>query len=1074
MEEDEDDIWDYKSIKKVKRSEGKPKRGAKYHQKNLAIKQPSNSSQDKGKRKTPTKVRKRQKTPQKKNKESSSLTKTNQTPTRPQGVCPNCQVPLACLGILSPTWHVTECIEAWLQPTVDCPEGLSCDSTIENHYREFSHHRLALARCTNLTKSEECTENQEENKIARKELKFPEEFVPNLKKISTAEEVGSEVKDDNRSDAESEDLLSQRSLSDILDAVQSDSDIDKVSSDEGSDENEDEGLVSSLLPDEDGDSLQAESTLCFSTEEDELKDLQKLESQDIFGNYDNTLCFSSQDETFGKNETCKQNEKTQNSKRKSSSPVKISPRKKNKTHEKKSDDVLFSSDKDGKQLDNLVMENTSCLKTQKSGGTKNSLSKEEVCLYISDSDSDFKDCESSASLSQKMQWARILTPQKCSQNSGSSQKHSGRKSLSQKSTSSKKSSAKKRKSLPANSMTSQKSEEKKNGLPPKPNSGKKRKEQSDIKITSDCNSALKIHSKTQGKRSQSVTTTQDISVMNGHKSNKQTSLTSFFYGKNVRSSASGTSVQQQVTFTSIVSDSDMETCTLITESSEFVTSRVSRSALDEVTNKVNSSTCQEAVPSQEGIGGLRRSQRKLGDSKTIIDKKNSSNTVVTNISSGMGSGFGSLKTRPTKLGNMDSQITNKNLAVESSKPNAMEFLMSKQDRKSKPKAVEKSVKEVKVSELTIPSAEGQQSKPSSYSKKNCPFYKKIPDTGFTVDAFSYGVIPGCRGYILSHFHYDHYIGMTKSFSQPIYCSKITANLVISKIKVNESNVHALPMNKPCVVDGVELTFLEANHCPGSVLILFKLKDGRVFLHTGDFRADPSMEKYPPLVGVRISQLYLDTTYCNPTYAFPSQREVIEFTVNLVQNELQRNPKTLIVCGSYTIGKERVFIAVAEALKCKICVLRDKKNILDCLEDDSLRKKLSLNFNDSCLHVLPMGKLKPKALMEHSEKLTVQYQNILALEPTGWTFSKINSLQEIRPKYNRDGIKIYGIPYSEHSSYLELERFVQFIKPSKIIPTVNVGNPASRAKMNKIFQQWQQQTPKAVKKNTQTSISSWAM
>ncbi|XP_062610123.1 DNA cross-link repair 1A protein-like [Saccostrea cucullata] len=1010
MDEDEDDIWDYKSIKKVKQSVGKPKRAAaKHKKKNPSNKQQSNSSQDKRKRKTPTKVRNSQKTPQKKTKESPIESKTSQTLTRPQGVCPNCQVPLACLGILSPTWHVTECMEAELQPKADCPEGLSCDSTIESHYREYSHYRLALARCT---KREECIENQEENKIARKELKFAEECVPNQEKISKAEENRSQINDDNRSDGGSEDLLSQRSLSDILDAAQSDSDIDRVSSDEESDD--DEGLVSSLLPEEEEEDggLQTESTMCFSTEEDDAKDLQRLEEKDIFGNCDNTLCFSSQDETCGKNEICEQNKKMQKSKRKSLSPMKASPRKKNKIQEKKADNELCTSIGNNKQHDHVGMEKANSLKAKKLESPKNTLNKEEVCLYISDSDSDFEDCESTASLSQKMQWARILTPQRCSQNSGSSQKHSGRKSLSQKSTSSKKSSVRKRQSLPTNLKTSQKSAEK-NGLPPKPNSGKKKKGQSGIKLIpskqiSEGNMSLGIHSKSQGKQSQLEKTTHDSSVINGHKGNKQTSLTSFFFGKNLRSSASGTSVEQQVTFTTLVSDSDIETSTVTTKKSEFVTSRVSRNALDEVTNKVNGSTSQEVVPSEEGFGVLRRSQRKLADSKTIVDKNNSSSSVLTNISSALDSGFGSSKGTATKLSNVDSHKTNKNLTLESSKQNAMEILMSKQDKKGKPKAVEKSVKEVKVSELTVPSAESQQSKPNNYSKKNCPFYKKVPDTGFTVDAFSYGVVPGCRGYILSHFHYDHYMGMTKSFSQPIYCSKITANLVISKIKVNESFVHALPMNKPCVVDGVELTFLEANHCPGSVLILFKLKDGRVFLHTGDFRADPSMEKYPPLVGVRISQLYLDTTYCNPTYAFPSQKEVIAFTVNLVQNELQRNPRTLIVCGSYTIGKERVFIAVAEALQCKICVLRDKKNILDCLEDDSLRRKLSLNFNDSCLHVLPMGKLKPNALLEHSEKLTVRYKNILALEPTGWTFSKINSLQEIKPKYNRDGIKIYGM------------------------------------------------------------------
>lgn len=219
-------------------------------------------------------------------------------------------------------------------------------------------------------------------------------------------------------------------------------------------------------------------------------------------------------------------------------------------------------------------------------------------------------------------------------------------------------------------------------------------------------------------------------------------------------------------------------------------------------------------------------------------------------------------------------------------------------------------------------------------QRTCPFYKILPGFSICVDAFRYGAVEGCKAYFLSHFHSDHYIGLTSSWSHgPIYCSHVTANLVRRQLRVDPKWVVELKFDSSKVevpeTGGVEVTMIPANHCPGSSLYLFEKVVGRGknpkvqrVLHCGDFRACPAHVQHPLLrpeildavtkknVGQqKLDVCYLDTTYLTPKYAFPSQEEVIkacaDMCVSLSKESIDEND------GWEKTKKERAGSAMAK-------------------------------------------------------------------------------------------------------------------------------------------------------------------
>ena len=119
------------------------------------------------------------------------------------------------------------------------------------------------------------------------------------------------------------------------------------------------------------------------------------------------------------------------------------------------------------------------------------------------------------------------------------------------------------------------------------------------------------------------------------------------------------------------------------------------------------------------------------------------------------------------------------------------------------------------------SLEEKENKGGRRGQQRCPWWKLMKDTNLAVDAFSYGSIPGISNYLLSHFHYDHYVGMSRNWSGRILCSSITARLAMSKFKLAEKLFLTIEPEEERVVDGVMVTALDANHCPGSLMFVLR-------------------------------------------------------------------------------------------------------------------------------------------------------------------------------------------------------------------------------------------------------------
>lgn len=266
----------------------------------------------------------------------------------------------------------------------------------------------------------------------------------------------------------------------------------------------------------------------------------------------------------------------------------------------------------------------------------------------------------------------------------------------------------------------------------------------------------------------------------------------------------------------------------------------------------------------------------------------------------------------------------------------------------------------------------------------------------------------------------------------VYTSQASACLLRGPLALGHLAVCVLPHGREVSLSSGTLQFtvtaLDSEHCSGSVMLLFRSSQFGCVLYSGHARYSTSMLDTPALRrvidGPGVDVLYLDNTYCSSECEFGSRQEVSDRIVELVRSWPRESP---VYIGLHGLGKEELLVKLAEVLDEGIHVSRRRRAVLGITHPSPVAESATsfcTHSHQARIHVVSAWRLNSAGdrLWDHSNMP-------LCILPTAqhvdWPGSKPRSA----------GI-LQILPYSSHSSYSELCKFVRGVCARSVLPIVS--------------------------------------
>ena len=280
----------------------------------------------------------------------------------------------------------------------------------------------------------------------------------------------------------------------------------------------------------------------------------------------------------------------------------------------------------------------------------------------------------------------------------------------------------------------------------------------------------------------------------------------------------------------------------------------------------------------------------------------------------------------------------------------------------------------------------------------------LPAYDFWLDAWD----PKQFGFV-SHAHSDH-IAPHKE----IVLSERTARLMQARMPGTRIE-HAFRFGEQRRVRGLDLTLLPAGHIFGSAQLLIS-NESETLLYTGDFKLRPG-KSAEPAEWRQADTLIMETTFGLPRYQFPPTEKITQEIVAFCRDAIA--DESVPVLLGYSLGKAQEILCALDGAGLSPMLHGSVYQMTRIYEQfgQSFCKYVRYNKNDVAGKVLICP---PSAA--HSPMIEKIPRRRVAII-TGWAVEP-NAVY----RYQVDA----AFPLSDHADYLDLVRYVDLVKPKRVL------------------------------------------